>query len=75
MVLNVTEREIIILASFSDYFRLVIFIENTFCVDETAKHTDVESDKVEDAVLVISSNHHAQISDQDILKTTNDRRC
>jgi len=40
---------------------------NTFCVDETSKHTDVEANEVEDAVLIISSNHHPQVGDQDVL--------
>ena len=48
------------------------FIQNTFCVDETAKHTDVETDEVKDAVLIIPPNHHSQVGDQDVLKTTND---
>ena len=57
------------------YFTGIIdFNKNTFCVDETAKHTDVQADEVEDAVLIISSNHHPQIGDQDVLETTNDGR-
>ena len=49
------------------YFETINFIHNTFGVDETTKHTDVEANEVEDAVLIISSNHHPQVGDQDVL--------
>ena len=47
--------------------------ENTFCVDKTAKNTNVEPNEVEDAVLVVPSDHHTQVCDQDVLQATNDR--
>ena len=50
-------------------------LNDTFCVDKTSKDADVEPDEVENAVLVVPSNHHAQIGDQDILQATNDGGC
>ena len=36
-------------------------LNDTFCVDKTSKDADVEPDEVENAVLVVPSDHHDRI--------------
>ena len=44
----------------------------TFSVDQAAEDTDVETHEVDQTVLVVASDEHAQVGDQDVLETAND---
>ena len=46
--------------------------KSDFCVDETSNDTDVETDKVHEGVLIVASDDHAQVGDQDVLQTPDD---
>ena len=43
-------------------------LEVTFGVDDTTEDTDVEPHEVDEAVLVVAADKHAQIGDQDVLE-------
>ena len=43
-------------------------LEVTFGVDDTTEDTNVESQEVDEAVLVVAADKHAKIGDQDVLE-------
>ena len=45
---------------------------STFCVDKAPYHTDVQSHEVDEGILIVSTNKHAHVSDQDILEAADD---
>ena len=41
-------------------------------IKNASKHTDVESNEVEKGILIVWTDEHANVGDEDVLETTND---
>ena len=47
----------------------------TFCVDQASYNTDSKTNEVGERVLVVSTDDHAGVGDEDVLQTADDGGC
>ena len=45
---------------------------STFCVDQASNNTDSKTNKVSRRILVVPTNDHASVGDEDVLQTADD---
>ena len=44
----------------------------TFCVHKASYNTNVQTNKIQEWILIISPDEHSQVCDEDVLETAND---